>query len=107
MTSITVMLEFTNEWGEEDTLTFELPVSRVPRMGETMDFEGAPDSGLELSMTVTEVNESFYLTVSQGAYMPAERTEVVAHVCGVSDKPYGRDDLKALFHFYGGVIQGR
>jgi hypothetical protein len=107
VTGVVVLLDFINKWNEEDSVVFELPVRRVPQIGESMDFEGLPRSGMELTLIITDVIESFYVETIAGMHKGAVRTEVSAVLSSISDGKYDHDDLAPLFQFYGGTFQDR
>jgi hypothetical protein len=100
---VTVLLGYLNEEGEEDELTFELLVPRVPRIGESMDFEGPSSANVSvISIVVRNVVQSFYLMSHPvGGYASTSRTEVVADLVDVRIK---RGDLMTVLRVHGAEI---
>jgi hypothetical protein len=108
MPKVTVLMDYTekfdidSEVGEDAELAFGLDVPRLPSRGEIMYFEGASESGLELSVGITEVTMSFYLAGEERE--SAVRTELSVTPVYLSDRPWFRDDLVAVLRLHGAVF---
>ncbi len=113
MHDVTVLLEYNKRCpgdyyiGEGAThsaeLSFERRMSRIPRVGEGMDFEGVPGSSLVmLNMQVTSVTESFYLDddPDEPDLLPATRTDLTARVTKMSSDSIREEDLRDLVSLY-------